>query len=169
MSKRYNLRTIKITYVATILLITFSQVSATDLVTAGWIEKAVIFPAQITLLAKLDTGAATTSINAIQPEFFERNGSEWVRFDITNKESTTAVIEAPVIRTATIKRHFGNKQTRPVIKIDICIGNVRKIEEVNLVNRSNLNYQLLVGRNFLKNNLLIDSAKTYRLSPDCSE
>jgi len=162
----YTKKTIYFTF---LLLITSSQSSATSLATAGWIEKAIIFPAEITLLAKLDTGAATSSINATTPEFFERNGIRWTRFHITNKNKETATIEAPVIRDATIKRHFGNKQTRPVIKIDICIGNVRKTEEVNLVDRSNLNYQLLIGRNFLKNNLLIDSANTYRLSPDCSE
>ena len=117
--------------------------------------------------AKLDTGAKTTSINAINPEFFERDGQRWSRFSIMNKDNKTVTIEAPVVREATIKRHFEQKQTRPVIMLDICIGKVRKKEEVNLVDRSKLNYQLLIGRNFLKGDLLIDSASTYLLTPDC--
>jgi hypothetical protein len=54
-----------------------------------------------------------------------------------------------------------------VILLDICVGNVRKTEEVNLIDRTGLNYQLLLGRNFLKDALLVDSGETYMLSPDC--
>ena len=144
-----------------------SQGIASAAVTAGWIEKAVIYPAGIMFHAKLDTGAKTTSINAIDPEFFERDGQPWSRFKITSKEDKTVTIEAPVVREATIKRHFDQKQVRPVIMLDICIGKVRKKEEVNLVDRSNLNYQLLIGRNFLSGDLLIASASTYLLTPDC--
>lgn len=117
--------------------------------------------------AKLDTGAKTTSINAINPEFFVRDGQRWSRFSITSKDNKSVTIEAPVVREATIKRHFDQQQVRPVIMLEICIGNVRKREEVNLVDRSKLNYQLLIGRNFLNGDLLIDSASTYLLTPDC--
>ncbi len=137
-------------------------------ITAGWIEKAVIYPDSISFHAKLDTGAKTTSINAAKPEFFERDGKRWSKFSITNRDNESVTIEAPVVRDATIKRHFGEQQVRSVIMLDICIGNVRKKEEVNLVDRSNLNYQLLIGRNFLKGSFLIDSGSTYKLSPDCT-
>ena len=151
------------------LLFSFSQTSMSHPIAAGWVEKAMLFPEAFTLHAKLDTGAKTTSINAINPEFFERNGEQWSRFTITNKYNKSATIEAPIVRDSIIKRHYGEKQARPVIVLDICIGNVRKKEEVNLVDRSNLNYQLLIGRNFLTGSFLIDSGSTYTLSPDCSD
>jgi hypothetical protein len=153
----------------TVLFLLHSQALASQAVTAGWIEKAVLYPSGIIFHAKLDTGAKTTSINALDPEFFQRDGKRWSKFKITNRNSETITIEAPVVREATIKRHFGKQQIRPVIMLDICIGNVRKTEEVNLVDRANLNYQLLIGRNFLKGDLLIDSSSTYRLSPDCPD
>jgi len=152
-----------------LLLSTFSQTSMSKPVAAGWVEKAVLLPEAITLHAKLDTGAKTTSINAINPEFFERDNKQWSRFTITNKKNKSVTIEAPVVRDAIIKRHYGERQVRPVIMLDICIGNVRKKEEVNLVDRSNMNYQLLIGRNFLNGSFLIDSSSTYTLSPDCSD
>ena len=152
-----------------LLLTAFSRTSVSHPIAAGWVEKAVLFPEAFTLHAKLDTGAKTTSINAINPEFFERNGEQWSRFTITNKYNKSATIEAPIVRDSIIKRHYGEKQTRPVIMLDICIGNVRKKEEVNQVDRSNLNYQLLIGRNFLSGSFLIDSDSTYTLSPDCSD
>lgn len=152
-----------------LLMCLLSQVNASDMVAAGWIEKAILYPGAITLHAKLDTGAKTTSINAPEPSLFERDDEPWVRFTITNKDNRSTTIEKRIIREAKIKRHFGDQQVRPVILLDICIGNVRKTEEVNLVDRSNLNYQLLVGRNFLKDDLLIDSGSTYLLSPDCPD
>lgn len=161
----------KIIHSATIILLLclFSQSHASALAAAGWAEKATLFPQGISFNAKLDTGAETTSINAINPEFFERDGKQWTRFKITNKQNKTATIEAPVVREATIKRHFGKQQVRPVIMLDICVGNVRKTVEVNLIDRSRLDYQLLIGRNFLKGSFLIDSGSTYMLSPDCPD
>ena len=138
-------------------------------VTAGWIEHAVLLPQQLVLHAKLDTGAKTSSIHAPDPAFFTRSGENWVRLTVTNRDNESATIETKVVRYAKIKRHFGESQARPVIMLDVCIGNVRKTEEVNLVDRGGLNYPLLIGRNFLEGSLLIDSGATYKLSPDCSD
>ena len=142
--------------------------SKDDLLVAGWIEQAILFPDVLKVHAKLDTGAKTSSINAVDPFFFTKNGDSWVRFSLTNRDESTIILERPVIRTTTIKRHFGDSQKRPVITLDICVGEVRKKVDVNLVDRSGLNYQLLIGRNFLRGSLLIDSGQTYLTSPDCS-
>jgi hypothetical protein len=155
--------------ITALLLAATSQSLAAGQPTAGWIEKAVLLPQDIMLHAKLDTGAKTSSINAPDPYYFERDGRQWVRFRITNRDIESVMIEAPVIRESNIKRHFGEKQTRPVIKLHICIGDVAKTIEVNLVDRTGLNYQLLVGRNYLENTYLIDSGSTYSLSPACDE
>lgn len=151
-----------------VLLLSGQQCFAAELIRAGWIEKAVLYPQGIVFHAKLDTGAKTSSLHASDPEFIFRDGKEWVRLGVTNRNIETVMIEAPVVRDVKIKRHFGDRQARKVVLLDLCIGNVRKTEEVNLVDRTGLNYQLLVGRNFLKGAMLIDSGSTYLLSPDCS-
>lgn len=145
------------------------QSVASELTRAGWVEKAVLYPQKIVIHAKLDTGAKTSSIDARNPEFVTRDGESWVRLSITNRNIESVIIEAPVVRAAKIKRHFGERQLRPVILLDLCVGNVRKQEEVNLVDRAGMNYQLLIGRNFLADAFLIDSGATYRLSPACSD
>ncbi len=145
------------------------QAFASGLATAGWIEKAALLPQNITLHAKLDTGAETSSINAPDPDYFERDGKRWVRFRVTNKDIESVIIEEPIVRQSNIKRHFGEKQTRPVIRLQICVGHILKKVEVNLVDRSGLNYQLLVGRNFLEDAYLVNSGSTYTLSPDCED
>lgn len=151
------------------LFFIYTQSIAAELATAGWIEEAVIFPQGIHFHAKLDTGAETSSINAINTEFFERDNRRWARFTLSNRDNKSVTIEAKVIREASIKRHYEKSQVRPVIMLDICIGDVRKTEEVNLVDRSKLQYQLLIGRNFLRGDLAIDSGSTYLLSPDCPD
>lgn len=151
------------------LLVACSQSSAAGLPTAGWIEKAVLLPQDIMIHAKLDTGAESSSMNAPNLEYFEVDGKQWIRFRVTNRDIESVIIEAPVIRETSIKRHFGGKQTRPVIKLHICVGDVLKTVEVNLVDRTGLNYQLLVGRNFLENTYLVNSGATYTLSPDCED
>ena len=156
-------------YTAAGLMLAMSclPVAASELLRAGWVEKAVLFPNGVVLHAKLDTGAKTSSLHAPDPEYFTRDGEEWARISVTNKKIETVIVEAPLVRTVKIKRHFGESQARQVVLLDLCIGNVRKIEEVNLVDRAGMNYQLLVGRNFLEDALLIDSGATYMLSPDC--
>ena len=149
------------------LVLTGFQTMASEPVRAGWVEKAVVYPKKFVIHAKLDTGAKTSSIDARDPEYITRDGEDWVRFSITNRKIETVIIEAPIVRHSKIKRHFGESQTRPVILLDLCVGNVRKKEEVNLVDRTGMNYPLLIGRNFLKDTFLIDSNATYMLSPGC--
>ena len=151
-----------------VLFLSVQQASATELTRAGWVEKAVLYPQGIVLHAKLDTGAKTSSLHASDPEFVFHDGKEWVRIGVTNRNIETVMIEAPVVRDVKIKRHFGDSQSRKVVLLDLCMGNVRKTVEVNLVDRTGLNYQLLIGRNFLQNDFVIDSGSTYLLSPECS-
>ena len=155
------------TTVGLMLALSCLQVVASELLRAGWVEKAVLYPQEIVLQAKLDTGAKTSSLHAPDPEYITHDGEEWVRISVTNRNIETVMIEAPIVRKVKIKRQFGDKQSRPVIQLELCVGNVRKTEEVNLVDRTGYNYPLLIGRNFLEGALLIDSGATYMLSLDC--
>ena len=150
------------------LLLTFVCIQhASALTTAGWVEYAYIMPDRFSMRAKLDTGADTTSINARKITTFIRDGSDWARFSVRNFEGDKLVIERPIVRTTTIKRHNGDHQDRPVIELSLCIDGITKTVEVNLVDRSKLNYQLLIGRNYMRNSLLVDSAKEYILPDHC--
>ena len=151
-----------------LLLAVYAQAAASKTI-VGWIEKAVLYPHDILMHAKLDTGAKTSSINAPNPDYFERDGEEWVRFRVSNRNLESVIVEAPVVRESRIKRHFGEKQVRPVILLDICVAKVHKKVEVNLVDRTGFNYQLLIGRNYLGGAFLIDPGSSYTVSPDCED
>jgi len=133
----------------------------------GWVEKVRIYPGDLLIQAKLDTGAKTSSLNCDCMNFFERNGVEWVRFSLTNDEGATVSLEREIYRNSQIKRHFGENQERPVVKLGVCLGNAYQEVEVNLVDRGGLNYQMLIGRTALEGRFVIDPAATYTTKPRC--
>ncbi len=133
----------------------------------GWVEHVTILPENLKIKAKLDTGAKNSSLNAVNVTEFKRGGDTFVRFDLTNWKGRTETIEAKVIRMAKIKQHNSKPELRPVIRIGICLQKVYKEVEVNLENRSNFNYQLLIGRSFLKGEFAVDPSKTFTIKTDC--
>jgi hypothetical protein len=144
-----------------------AQSSGKDKQIVGWVEYVTILPENLKIKAKLDTGAKNSSLNAVNIVEFKRGEKAFVRFDLINWKGRTQTIEAKVIRTAKIKRHQSEPERRQVIRIGICLGKVFKEVEVNLVNRSNFNYQMLIGRSFLKGEFAVDPAKTFTVKMDC--
>lgn len=136
----------------------------------GYVERARIYPGNLSLRAKIDTGAKTSSLNAPHISFFNRDNRQWVKFDVINKKGKQIQIEKEIFRSAKIKKHgilSFVSQKRPVIMLGICLGSVYKEVEVNLVDRSHYNYQLLIGRNFLIDSFLVDPSLTFYTKPKC--
>ncbi len=135
----------------------------------GWLEKARIFPGNLTLRVKLDTGAKTCSLTALGMKEFTRNGEEWVRFEAKDKYADKVTMERKVLRWVTIKRHGGELQKRPVVLIGVCLGYIYKEIEVGLVDRTGFNYPMLLGRSFLEGNFIVDVSAKFTVPPSCVE
>jgi len=133
----------------------------------GWIEKVRISPGNFIVHAKLDSGAEYSSLDAANLTHFERNGKPWVRFDLTEREGQKITIERPLLRWAPIKRHNQEPQRRPVIKLGVCLGNIYQETEVNLINRKNYQYRMLIGRKFMEGLVIIDPSAKYTVEPQC--
>jgi len=147
----------------------FAEVASpiNDMRVAGWVERVSIFPGNLQIKAKLDTGARNSSLNASDIEEFERDGATWVRFKLKNWKERTVSMEARVTRLATIKQHGAQSMTRPVIRLGICLGNVYKEVEVNLEDRGKFIYQMLIGRSYLRHSILVDASATFTIIPNC--
>jgi hypothetical protein len=135
----------------------------------GWMEKALLLPENLVVRAKLDTGADHSSLNVPTMAEFERDGERWIRFSVTNHNGESSAFERPVIRVAKIKRHGEIRQERPVVLMGICLGRCLKEVEVNLVDRSGFKCQLLVGRSFMRGDIVVDPSVEYAADPQCSE
>jgi hypothetical protein len=162
------------------LLSPFNTISAKhgdQLIVAGWLESIVLSPWQVKLRAKLDTGAKTSSIRATNVVRLEKNGNPWVRFELPqgkNSDAVRNIVETPVVREALIKRHTMEPSKRPVVILAFCINAHYYESEFTLAKRKNYNYPILLGRRFLQNNILVDSASTFmhsnkRLKQNCKK
>lgn len=159
--------TMKFKLFLSILLLFFSDYSASQEI-VGWVEKALLTKDDILIEAKIDSGARHSSLHCDCVTTVKDNGEKWVHLKIDNKNGDSLELDKKVIRQARIKRHDGKFQMRNVIHLSICLGGIRKMAEVNLIDRSGLNYQLLVGRSFLKNDFLINTSEKYINDPRCS-
>jgi len=122
---------------------------------------------QMVLPARVDTGAETASLDARNIELFERNGKRWVRFEIVHPDSGEVIqLERKLKRIAAIiQSNTSEPERRPVIKLGITIGDVSQSAEFTLSDRSHLDYQMLIGRNVLKDVMVVDVSKVNIASP----
>jgi len=134
---------------------------------AGWIENSWIGEPPTKVKAKLDTGAKSSSINAPHYREFKQAGQRYVSFELTNGSERVIAVTRPVVRTVTIRRAGVGKRKRPVIKLIVCVAGVTAEAEFTLADRSEMTYQVLIGRNFLANKVLVDSGRTFLNSRLC--
>ena len=121
--------------------------------------------------ARIDTGATTTSIYAVNVEEFERDGKRWARFVVKNPEKEKDYrLEMRVTRIAMIKKRGVEGETRrPSIKLDLIMGKLTKRLDVNLADRTGFEFPLLIGRDFLRGLAVVDvSLKYTQTAPDAS-
>lgn len=135
----------------------------------GWVEHVRVYPDDkvVTVKAKIDSGAKTSSLHCecITPK--EHDGQPWVSFAVEGENGEVVRLEKPVHRVARIKQHGDESEERYVIKLGICLGDVYRDAEVTLVDRSGYNYPMLIGRNFLEDDFLIDPDGTFLNKPRC--
>ena len=135
----------------------------------GWVENAVLVGPDIKLKAKLDTGAETSSLDAVIIKKFRKGGKRWIRFRITDRQNGKVyIIVRERVRTTGVIQHDGRAQIRPVVLMKLCIASRLLATEVSLIDRSEFNYALLLGRNTLKSFALVDPDNTFLSDPNCS-
>lgn len=145
-----------------------SSAEIEDLEIFGWVEKVQLFDGDLAVYALLDTGAQTSSLDATDVTRFRRDGERWVRFTVTDPETEDRLtLEKPLVRNVRIIRHDGNHQRRPVVKLPLCLGGELREVEVNLIDRSQLTYPMLLGRSVLQDFALVDSGRQLLHPPSC--
>ncbi len=130
----------------------------------GWKEYVVVEKMEHKLLAKMDTGALTSSIHAEEKELFERDGEKWVRFilsDPTMEKPVRERVEAPLVRVAKIKEPGGESEVREVVRLSFKIGERKVRGEFSLNNRGNMNAPMLIGRSLLKDLGWVDPGRVF--------
>ena len=132
----------------------------------GEVEPVTILTAGLTLPARIDTGATTSSIDARDIQRFERDGKKWVRFVIVDRRTGKKVkLKKRLTRTVAITRHGAADQKRPVVKLKAVMGKVELRREFSLTDRSKFTYPVLIGRNFLQGEFIVDVTRKNTTAP----
>jgi len=149
--------------------------------TLGFVEWVVMNDTSLRLKARLDTGAKTSSLHAVNVEEFKKDDQKWVRFQIPladhkdqpangdiDHEEIILELERPVERTVLIKRKGAPSQRRYVVIMDFCISGTSHQTQFSLTDRGNFSYPVLLGRRFMSDdNILIDSADSFIATREC--
>lgn len=118
----------------------------------------------IAVKAKIDTGAKTSALHAVGLESFRRGGAPWVRFCLHPHQRDTdrsVLVEAAVIDERAIRNSGGAAEDRPVILTRAKIGAVALEIEVTLTNRSLMGFRMLLGREALRGNFIVDPGRSF--------
>jgi len=109
--------------------------------------------------ARVDSGAKTSSLHAINIQYFSRNGSQWTSFDVhplQENRKVTVHCEAQIIDHRVIKSSSGDKEKRPVIRVPLALGEKSWVVEVTLTDRDSMGYRMLLGREAMNGRILVD-------------
>jgi hypothetical protein len=145
-----------------------ARAATRDLIILGWAESVFLTDPGLTLKAKLDSGAETSSLDARIIKKFRQHGKRWVRFALTDPASGEEfVLVRERIRTISVVQHDGKNQVRPTVMMQLCVADRLIDIEVSLVDRSEFSYRLLLGRRALEPFALIDPGHTHLTQPQC--
>lgn len=127
---------------------------------AEWLElPALNIPA---IKAKIDTGAKTSSLHAINIKPKRIGGEAYVLFDVQPLQGNDELIihcKAPVIDRRAVMSSNGSKENRYVIQAQIALAKMTWDIEITLSDRDPLRYRMLLGREALKGRVLVDPGK----------
>ncbi|WNC67963.1 RimK/LysX family protein [Thalassotalea nanhaiensis] len=140
------------------------QAYPSDKILIGEVENVFLVKEKTTFAARIDTGADTSSLGVYNLTKFERDGKKWVKFSLL-ADKNSKIFEYPIYDTVRIKQQSNMKaEERLEIKISIKVGREEyRNQTFNLADRSHLEFQVLIGRNFLKDIALVDVSKKYLL------
>ncbi|WP_406666697.1 ATP-dependent zinc protease [Gallaecimonas sp. GXIMD1310] len=137
-----------------------------DKLIVGALEKVRLHPSDVVLTARIDTGATSASLDARDIKPFERDGEDWVRFKVPtdDKGNHYMTVERKVLRWVRILQSVSEEgERRPVVEFRFDIGPISQRAEFNLSDRSHLEYPVLIGRNILRDVMVVDVGKEYSL------
>ncbi len=138
-------------------------VEAAPKTTIGLVEDVLLLPWKVRLPARIDTGAATSSLDA-RSLTVKDNMAE---FRLPEKYGGMA-IRLPVVGWRTV-RSAEARDRRPVVELDLCVGPKHLRVNVNLNDRSAVRYPLILGRNVLRKGFVVDCMRSNCAPPVCAE
>ncbi|MEZ5560837.1 MAG: RimK/LysX family protein [Pseudomonadales bacterium] len=141
---------------------------APERLVVGEVERVWIDPPKALIVARIDPNAANSSLHAENLVKFERDGDDWVRFDLMldKKDQQPVTIEREIRRYVRLPQADGSEGSRhPVVTLRVRIGAARETVEFVLGDRPSPDFEMQLGRNFLTDVALVDVGKRFVQPP----
>ena len=114
--------------------------------------------------ARVDSGAKTSALHALNIAPFVKDDLNWVKFDINpiqNNQKTVIHCQALLLDKRIVKSSSGFREQRYVIQTNITVGNDTWPIEVTLTNRDSMGFRMLLGREAMSGRILVDPEEKY--------
>ncbi len=129
-------------------------------VVIGWSEPVDLVDWDIDgLNAKIDTGARTSALHVENVKYLV---DDYVRFDVVlsrKHHHRRKHVTAQISRWGKVRSSSGHFSSRPFVKTTIRLGPVEKEIELSLVSRERMIYRMLLGREALEKDFLVDASR----------
>jgi hypothetical protein len=116
---------------------------------------------------KIDTGARTSALDVVRYELTETAGGDlmatlYLALDARHPGRFTR-IHTPVLRTVTVRNTSGTREERPLVETAVRLGPIHKRIRITITNRAKMRYRMILGREALVNDFLVDVSRKYLL------
>lgn len=114
--------------------------------------------------AKIDTGARSSCLHAVNIEQFETEGIAKVRFTIVplqHDDVKRVQVEAKLLCQRTVTDSGGHQEKRPVVLTTVSMGEIVWPIEVTLTNRDVMGFRMLLGRQAIRDRFLVDAGHSF--------
>lgn len=131
----------------------------------GWAECVDLPDLGLTRIkAKIDTGAATSSIHATRIKPMQVDGQLFVEFYFRAHRGERPVrYRAPAVERRKIKSSNGAVELRYVIETTMQLGSFSWKGHMTLANRMRMTFPILIGRRALRRGFRVDCARRWVL------
>ena len=119
---------------------------------------------EVVVKAKVDTGAKTSSVHVGGIKETEVDGKKVLEFNLLAKRNLK--IQKTNFTKRLIKSSNGQMQERYVVELPIMFGGKKYKTEFSLSKRKDMNFEVLLGRQFLLKGFIVDVSQKYSVTEE---
>ncbi len=111
--------------------------------------------------AKVDTGAETSALHVQE---LRTRGATRVSFHVFHDDDEALEplpVEARIVRRGLVRSSNGHTEERLFVRTSLTLGGRSQSVEIGLVDRSQMEFRMLVGRSALEGAYLVDPSRRY--------
>lgn len=138
----------------------------------GWQERVSLpnFGGE-SIVAKIDTGAISSSLHAVDIRTRWTGDSMRVSFQTSHPaglSNSQRRYSARIVDQITVRSSNGTLEQRYVIETQLRIGEQLQMIRLSLSDRSSMQFALLIGRDAIEGRYLIDCSRSFIIDDTCS-